>query len=67
VERLRHAAELAAATPLAGRRVPERDDIRETFLRSFRIVYRVDADGITVLTVFEGHRLLPEVDIDDGT
>ena len=69
VERLRHAAQLAAATPLAGRRVPEleREDIRETFLRSFRIVYRVDADGITVLTVFEGHRLLPEVDIDDGT
>ena len=68
VERLRHQAELAAVTSLAGRRVPEieRDDVRETFLRSFRIVYRVDAGGITVLTVFEGHRLLREGDIDDG-
>ena len=68
VERLRHQAELAAAVPLAGRRVPEiaRDDVRETFLREYRIVYHVDADGITVLTVFEGHRLFREEDIDAG-
>ncbi len=67
VERLRHQAELAAQVPLAGRRVPEiaRDDVRETFLRKYRIVYRVDADGITVLTVFEGHRLFREEDIDE--
>ncbi len=67
VERLRHQASVAAELPLAGRRVPEieRDDVRETFLRSYRIVYRVEADGITVLTVFEGHRLLREGDIDD--
>ncbi|MFW5740274.1 MAG: type II toxin-antitoxin system RelE/ParE family toxin [Myxococcota bacterium] len=59
---------LAAEVPLAGRRVPEigRDDVRETFLRSFRIVYRVDEDSITVLTVFEGHRLLRESDVDEG-
>jgi plasmid stabilization system protein ParE len=68
VERLRHQAELAAEVPLGGRRVPEisRDDVRETFLRSYRIVYRVDANGISVLTVFEGHRLLREGDIDEG-
>jgi plasmid stabilization system protein ParE len=68
VERLRHQAELAAEAPLAGRRVPEigRDDVRETFLRSFRIVYRVEADGITVLTVFEGHRLPRASDVDEG-
>lgn len=67
VERLRHHASLAAELPLAGRRVPEieRDDVRETFLRSYRLVYRVEADGITVLTVFEGHRLLREGEIDD--
>ena len=67
VERLRRQAELAAEVPLGARRVPEigRDDVRETFLRSYRIVYRVDADGITVLTVFEGHRLLRDVDVDD--
>jgi mRNA-degrading endonuclease RelE of RelBE toxin-antitoxin system len=42
-----------------------RDDIRETFLRSYRIVYRVDDGGITVLTVFEGHRLMGELDADE--
>lgn len=47
VERLRHQASVAAELPLAGRRVPEieRDDVRETFLRSYRIVYRVEADA----------------------
>jgi plasmid stabilization system protein ParE len=61
VERLRRRAIEAAATPKAGRRVPEveREDIREVLLRSYRIVYRVVRDGIEVLTVFEGHRLLP--------
>lgn len=61
VERLRQRAHEVASTPRAGRRVPEidRDDIREVLLRSYRIVYRVVRDGIEVLTVFEGHRLLP--------
>lgn len=59
--RLIGAAERAARVPLAGRRVPElpRDDIREVLLRSYRIVYRVDGDGVTILTVFEGHRTFP--------
>jgi toxin ParE1/3/4 len=54
-------AERAAAVPLAGRRVPElaRDDIREVLLRNYRIVYRVAARRIEVLSVFEGHRLFP--------
>lgn len=47
--------------PRAGRRVPEigRDDIREVLLKSYRIVCLVATSGITVLTVFEGHRLFP--------
>jgi len=66
LERLRHQVELAAEIPLAGRIVPEigRDDVRETYLRSYRIVYRVEKDGLTVLTVFEGHRLMGELDAD---
>jgi len=62
LERLRQRAHHAAVTPRAGRRVPElaREDIREVFLRSYRIVYRLAGDGIEVLTVFEGHRLFPE-------
>jgi hypothetical protein len=40
--------------------VPEVEDpdIREVFLKSYRIVYRVEARRILVLTVFEGHRKL---------
>lgn len=58
VERLRTRARQAATMPMAGRVVPEllRDDIREVFLRTYRIVYRVREDAIDVLTVFEGHR-----------
>ncbi len=60
VEHLRTRARRAAENPLAGRVVPElrRDDIREVFLETYRIVYRVREDAIDVLTVFEGHRLL---------
>jgi len=64
VDRLRARARLAADNPLAGRVVPEfgREDIREVFVRSYRIVYRVRDKAIDVLTMFEGHRLL---DVDD--
>jgi plasmid stabilization system protein ParE len=66
VERLRQVAVSAAAAPQAGRVVPElaRDDVREVFLRSYRIVYRLSDNGIVVLTVFEGHRLFHNVDPD---
>ena len=61
VERLRQRARDAAETPLFGRKVPEvdREDVREVLLRGYRIVYRIHASEIRVLTVFEGHRLLP--------
>lgn len=60
-ERLRTAAARAAEMPLAGRVVPElrRDDVREVLVRSYRIVHQVRDDTVVVLTVFEGHRLLP--------
>ena len=43
VARLVERAELAATMPFGGRVVPElaRNDLREVFLRSYRIVYRV--------------------------
>lgn len=58
-----------ASARLPGRVVPELDrkDVREVFLRSYRIVYRVLDAEIQVLTVFEGHRLFPrEAVVDDG-
>jgi addiction module RelE/StbE family toxin len=60
VKRLRERARKAAASPLAGRYVPERhrEHIREVFLRSYRIIYRIQGSEILILTVLEGHRLL---------
>jgi toxin ParE1/3/4 len=61
VERLRQRAQAAAEMPRSGRRVPEidRDDVREVLVRRYRIVYQIHESEIRVLTVFEGHRLLP--------
>ena len=61
VETLTRAVERAARAPLAGRRLPEkgRNDVREVLQRTYRIVYRVREDQIDVLTIFEGHRVLP--------
>ncbi|MCL2779249.1 MAG: type II toxin-antitoxin system RelE/ParE family toxin [Polyangiaceae bacterium] len=68
VEKLRQRAVKVSKVPRAGRVVPEigRDDIRETFLRTYRIVYRIVDDGIVILTVFEGHRLLGKLDPNKG-
>ena len=67
--RLIERAKLAAVVPHGGRVVPEvrRDDVRETFLRTYRIVYRIAGEDIRVLTVFEGHRNLRRGGLDpDG-
>lgn len=53
--------------PLSGRVVPEfkREDVREVLVRTYRILYRITAREVQVITVFEGHRLFPsDVDID---
>ena len=67
IGRLRERAGLAADHPQGGRVVPEfgRADVREIFVRTYRIVYRVLPDEIHVLTVFEGSRLLRPSDIAD--
>lgn len=61
IQRLRTRAHGAAKRPRSGRTVPEfqRDDMREVFLKTYRIVYLVREETVDVLTVFEGHRLLP--------
>lgn len=68
VEKLRQRAVKASKVRGSGRVVPEigRDDVREVLQRTYRIVYRVVDDGIVVLTVFEGHRLLGKLDPDQG-
>jgi toxin ParE1/3/4 len=68
VEKLKLAAARVSKMPRTGRVVPEvaRDDVREVFLRRYRIVYRIVAEGIVVLTVFEGHRRFGALDLGQG-
>ena len=58
IDRLIDRAETAALAPRAGRVVPEIGDrqLREVLLRTYRIVYRVEAQRIVIVTVLEGHR-----------
>ena len=65
VDRLRTRARKALLAPFTGRIVPEllRDDIRELIEGNYRIVYQVFEDRLVVLTVFEGHRLLPREEV----
>ena len=47
--------------PHSGRRVPdyERDDVRELIEGSYRLIYRIMADHVDVLTVMHCAQLLP--------
>jgi toxin ParE1/3/4 len=62
VAKLQARARRAAGFPRSGRAVPElrREDVREVIVGNYRIVYRVTKVSVEVLTVFEGHHLLPE-------
>ena len=46
--------------PFAGRVVPEFDDenIREKFAYSYRIIYRIQGETVTIAAVIHGKRLL---------
>lgn len=63
IRRLLEKVERAAESPRAGRIVPEigDEDLREVFLKTYRIVYRIEAARILVLAVFEGHRHLRSI------
>jgi toxin ParE1/3/4 len=68
INRLRDRARKATVMPGAGRKVPEldRDDIREVFAGTYRIIYRINQRELVVVTVVEGHQLLPDrVDPDE--
>jgi toxin ParE1/3/4 len=60
IDRLVDRALAAGHAPLAGRIVPELGDpaIREVRLKTYRIIYRVEARRMVVLTILEGHRRL---------
>jgi toxin ParE1/3/4 len=49
-----------APFPLAGRKVPEFDDenVRELIAYSYRIIYAVETDQVTITAVIHGKRTL---------
>jgi addiction module RelE/StbE family toxin len=61
IDLLRAKARNIVHQPFAGRKVPElsRDDIRDVIERNYRIVYQIHSGRISILTVFESHRLFP--------
>lgn len=60
-ERIIDIVEGIPAHPLAGSVVPEfsSHDIRERFLYSYRIIYRIREERIDLVTICHGARLLP--------
>ena len=61
VDRLTRRSQQIAQFPMSGRMVPElqREDIREMIEAPYRIVYRILANRIDVLTVFHGAQQPP--------
>ena len=66
VERLLRAARSLERFARRGRALPEAPgrEYRELIAGNFRIVYRLREDLVEVLTIFEGHRLLPPEEIE---
>lgn len=64
VDRIFDAVKRLEAFPKSGRVVPEsnRDNIREIIFGSYRIVYLVNEDEVSILTVFHSSRLLKPSD-----
>ncbi len=52
--------------PMAGAIVPEidRDDIRETFVKKYRLIFQVDQNEVRILAVIHGARELPTTIVD---
>jgi plasmid stabilization system protein ParE len=53
-------AETLAMSPRRGRIVPELDrpDVREVLFGNYRVIYRIGADEIVILSVRHGRRML---------
>ena len=62
VDRILARTEQLAAHPESGRMVPEveRPEIRELLEGPYRILYRLEAGGVSVLAVIHARRVLPE-------
>ena len=65
LERILDEGASLAELPDRGRVVPEtsRQDVRELIVNPYRLVYRRDADVVTITMVVHGHRLLDAEDV----
>lgn len=68
IDRLLEAAAGLNRNPLRGRVVPEFDDpaYREVFIYSYRLIYRVETDAVTIIAIIHGRRLLTNAREDSG-
>lgn len=66
VNRIFKKVESLLKNPERGRKVPEvnRDEIRELFEGEYRIIYRLEAKRINILTIRNFKQILPDKDIE---
>jgi toxin ParE1/3/4 len=64
VTKIIRATRILKRFPFAGRMVPEFEDeaLRERFVYSYRVIYRVQGPTITIAAVIHGNRLLEAVE-----
>ena len=64
VTKIIHATRILRQFPFVGRVVPEFDDktLRERFVYSYRIIYRIEGQIVTVAAVIHGNRLLEAIE-----
>lgn len=56
--------ELISINPHIGRIVPEfsSPEIRELIIKNYRMVYKLEKEEVVIITLFEGHKLIPAVE-----
>ena len=62
IDRITARSQQLRDAPNSGRRVPEyeRSDVRELLEKPYRIIYKIKADQVDVLTVMHDRQLLPQ-------
>ena len=65
VETIFEKVELLKSSPQSGRVVPETrsDDIRELLYGNYRIIYRLEENTVSILTIRHGKQILPIDDV----
>ena len=67
IEKLVQQADALSRHPERGRRLPEipGSGLRELIVGNYRVAYRPGRKRVEILTVFEGHRLLREEELEN--